>query len=766
MANRILLLMSLLSVTMTFGQDISQKDADSMINALKVKKQGIERIDLLLTLAQFHILKPGELQVDFDSAKAYMDEAAALNKSVNSSDARGYQILTESYLIKEKGQTEEGKKTVEKAIAMLETGTNKHYLGRAIYELSRYYGYEDPYERRTRIELIERAVNSFEQAGTLERNAYCLEMLGDLYALNKEYHKAIQILNRAVSSYNSVGHSRLQGVYILLGQSYQHLRDYAQALFYTLKALKIAQTFGDTSMQMCQINNSLGVLYNEIDNKDMAIKYLSDGLDVAKRYRDDGSIYWLAVNISVIYNNLGQSEKALKILDLIPESIRNTDDLFTKAFIAAAYLKTYLGLRQLDTARSYCEKVLNYYENNKVPDGFAKLANLLSAKYFFSTKQFQKARYHLTKNVELYKKSSIAFEGLDDSQLWYKLDSAQGNFQAALNHFVFYKGKMDSIFSVNKVRQLQVLEIEYGTAIKEDSIKAKDRNIELLTETNNLQSANLKQAGLIKNITIVGIILVLIILGLLYRQYLHKQKNNRVITQKNELLQQTVNEKEWLLKEIHHRVKNNLQIVMSLLNSQSVFIDNDAALTAIHDSQHRVHAISLIHQKLYGSDNVSSVDISLYIREMVLYLTSSFNTGQRIRFELDIEPMEMDVSQAVPLGLILNEAITNSIKYAFPSDRSGVIFISLSHIDTHQCELTISDNGIGIPLSVNSKRPGSLGMSLMEGLSKSLNGKFSIRNNNGTTINISFVHEAAARPVGVVMSPLYRNSQNDLTLFQ
>src|SRR5450755_1598659 len=132
---------------------------------------------------------------------------------------------------------------------------------------------------------------------------------------------------------------------------------------------------------------------------------------------------------------------------------------------------------------------------------------------------------------------------------------------------------------------------------------------------------------------------------------------------------------------------------MSLLNSQSAYLENDAALTAIHDSQHRVHAMSLIHQKLYNSENVSSINMSSYIRELVTYLRDSFDTGQRVRFELNIEPLEMDVSQAVPLGLILNEAITNSLKYAFPSDMDGMINISLSGTTTNHYLLSISDNG-------------------------------------------------------------------------
>ena len=183
---------------------------------------------------------------------------------------------------------------------------------------------------------------------------------------------------------------------------------------------------------------------------------------------------------------------------------------------------------------------------------------------------------------------------------------------------------------------------------------------------------------------------------------------------------------------------------MSLLNSQSVYIDNEPALTAIHDSQHRVHAMSLIHQKLYGSENVSSIDMSIYIRELVTYLADSFDTGQRIRFTYDIEPLEMDVSQAVPLGLILNEAITNAIKYAFPNGRTGLIALSLTTTAPQHYILHISDNGIGMPAGLNSKK-GSLGMSLMEGLSEDLNGSFEIESDQGTTIEIAFVQDRVVK---------------------
>src|ERR1700733_3302331 len=164
--------------TIMLGQEISRQEADSMLIKLEKTKSDADRMELLLNLAQFHIFKAGENKIDLDSAAVYINEAKALTKTVNSPDINAYLLLTESYLVKERGPkitvppyftSEESKEMVEKAISILQTGTNKSYLGQAYYELSSYYTYTDTLPLQKKITLVEQSVNAFQQAGDLKR---------------------------------------------------------------------------------------------------------------------------------------------------------------------------------------------------------------------------------------------------------------------------------------------------------------------------------------------------------------------------------------------------------------------------------------------------------------------------------------------------------------------------------------------------------------------------------------------------------------------
>lgn len=207
----------------------------------------------------------------------------------------------------------------------------------------------------------------------------------------------------------------------------------------------------------------------------------------------------------------------------------------------------------------------------------------------------------------------------------------------------------------------------------------------MLQQAAGLQATRLSQARQLRIFTVGGIVMLLIIMALLYRQYRQKQKNiqeiteaNAVIEQKKLMLEQLVTEKEWLLKEVHHRVKNNLHTEICLLESQAAYL-KDEALAAIKDSQHRIYAMSVIHQKLYQTD-AKEIEMDHYIHQLAGHLQESFGSSDRVHFVLDIEHITLNVTQAIPVALIINEVVTNSLKYAFPGDRKGEISI-LMHAD-------------------------------------------------------------------------------------
>ncbi|RFM29672.1 sensor histidine kinase [Deminuibacter soli] len=216
-----------------------------------------------------------------------------------------------------------------------------------------------------------------------------------------------------------------------------------------------------------------------------------------------------------------------------------------------------------------------------------------------------------------------------------------------------------------------------------------------------------------------------------------QQKQNEIDSQQA-AMKKLLEEREWLVREVHHRVKNNLQIVISLLNTQSAYLDNKDALSAIHASQHRMYTMSLIHQRLYQSDSLSTIDMNWYIHALVDYMIESLDEDCAVNFALHTEQVALNVVQAVPLGLILNEAVSNVLKYAFPGTGRGTVHVYFTKRDD-TCMLVVEDDGVGLPQDFELCDNESLGMSLIKGLSEQLDGQLRIENKpEGLKIYVSF----------------------------
>jgi PAS domain S-box-containing protein len=209
-------------------------------------------------------------------------------------------------------------------------------------------------------------------------------------------------------------------------------------------------------------------------------------------------------------------------------------------------------------------------------------------------------------------------------------------------------------------------------------------------------------------------------------------------------LQGSYDEKVMLLKEIHHRVKNNLQIIASLLNLQSRYIKDESTLAAIRESQNRVKAMALVHEKLYRSEDISHVSLHDYIRFLGSGLFQFYDAKLRgIQFMLEIHEVNVDIDAAIPLGLILNELISNSLKYAFPEGRKGEIFISVKKED-HTITVLFRDNGIGIPADLDWRDTQSLGLRLVNTLVDQMNGTVELDRSSGTQFTM-VLHEKEPR---------------------
>lgn len=246
---------------------------------------------------------------------------------------------------------------------------------------------------------------------------------------------------------------------------------------------------------------------------------------------------------------------------------------------------------------------------------------------------------------------------------------------------------------------------------------------------------------------LTALLVILLLMGLAYsiiriirlRSCTNYLKNN--LDSNKVWLEQLIEEREFLIHEIHHRVKNNLQIMMSLLNMQSSYLTSEEAASAIKNSSHRLFAISLVYQKLYQTENLSSIDFSVYLRELGQYLQYEFNRLERVTLSIDADPLCLDVTTAIPLGLIVHEALSNAFKHGFRHGGQGSVSIFLRSEDSLHYLLQITDNGVGFPEGFKMQDVSSLGQRLMTGLSGQLQGKLAIRNHKGVTVSLVFPKE-------------------------
>jgi PAS domain S-box-containing protein len=215
--------------------------------------------------------------------------------------------------------------------------------------------------------------------------------------------------------------------------------------------------------------------------------------------------------------------------------------------------------------------------------------------------------------------------------------------------------------------------------------------------------------------------------------------NARDITERkraDELIRSALREKEVLLREIHHRVKNNMQVVSSLLNMQASQSKDAATKAMLEESRQRVRSIAIIHEKLYNSSNLANIDFSIYLKSVADELLRTFGRPD-IACVLDLESIPFEIDQAIPAGLVVNELMTNALRHAFPA-AGGTVRVGLRSLGDNQVELVVRDDGIGFPAGTNIPAATTMGLAIVRTLVEQMHGTITVDGTNGTTCTVRF----------------------------
>lgn len=282
-------------------------------------------------------------------------------------------------------------------------------------------------------------------------------------------------------------------------------------------------------------------------------------------------------------------------------------------------------------------------------------------------------------------------------------------------------GEKSNILHVSNENQTEVFDAIKATGMFAGEILNKKKNGEVFT---SYLSASILKNKEGKKVGVVGI----------------SRDISRQTDIKNKL-KDSLHEKEILLKEVHHRVKNNMQVISSILNLQSSFVSDKNTLEILKESQNRIKSMSFIHESLYQTKDMSSINLSDYIVNLSNNLLYSYKTNRSlVDFKLDIENINIGLDQAIPCGLILNELVSNALKYAFPNEQKGKLSIEVKEED-NELFLRVEDNGVGFEKEFNYENANSLGLQLVHTLVEQLDGTIKVETEKGTRYLIRFVNK-------------------------
>ncbi|MBC8754442.1 tetratricopeptide repeat protein [Kordia sp. YSTF-M3] len=588
--------------------------------------------------------------------------------------------------------------------------------------------------------------------------------------------ESIEHFQKALALYRELKDTpALSKTHVTMGRAYQSQSKYNEAFKSVNEALQYAKAINDQEL-LINAYSFRSNIYGNFSQTDNAIKDLNEAQIIALQYKDGEKLLPILQAKGFLYYSKGYYKEGIAALK---EMIAHFDRKNNKRSVVV--WRNNLGMIYAScNCVSLDEQKENMHASIALADsikfGYGKAyASVHLARALMKENAFDSAYYHLAKaDKGLPKKVNPSFTGylnqtkgdywanLGNKQnaikyfeiaykIWDKLNKLKDKEYVAKGLATLYKdsNKSDKAFfyldvsakikdsMVNKAKIENEKELELTYAFDKKQYKDSIQNAETL-EVLALQKENEVQAEKHVQQILFGLfILALALGGFAYYAYQRKKKISKVLDEKNKIIEKALQEKQLLLKEVHHRVKNNFQIVSSLLELQTKGIEDEKALNLANEGKNRVKSMALIHQKLYQNET-GLIDFDEYIRVLVKELSSMYASEKKVQTNINTENMYFDVDTAIPLGLIVNELITNAYKYAFDASTDNQLNIAIAKLNEEEYKLTVSDNGKGIDGAIDLSKVKSLGLRLVKRLTKQLHGSFVLNNIDGATFEITF----------------------------
>lgn len=572
------------------------------------------------------------------------------------------------------------------------------------------------------------------------------------YYHTRNLHKSLEIINQGLEEVRAVGNNIWEGrMQVSQGAILLRLEDldYAELVLRSaLEKVPEAETW--------LLLTNLGYVFERRGDLSKAFEYATKTLQLGEKYRDKkamamaysdmSNLFWkqgkfekgveygmksLALfeerglldldfdfTLHVLGNNLVELERYSEALPYFQRSARIGEKYgfynnLSDTYIAMTALYSQIG--DFEDAYKSGKEALKYAE--LLENDFMVVRSLLSlGKLKNQEKDFDSSIAYLRRSIRTAKEDfgDMYYLGLIYLEL-SKAYEGKNNIKESLVAYKKYHELTQLVFNSEADQRIAQLQTEMEVNQKENTI--------------SLQLEKLKQQATIQVFTLILTGLMVFFLFFLYRVFIKRKKYSLLLEKQNK-------EKEFLLKEIHHRVKNNLETISSLLSLQTSQIDNQELQDIMIESQNRVHSMGMIHQNLYQGENMTAIEMKQYFRNLAKYVIDSFDATERVTFDCVMDSLELDVDRAIPIGLIVNELITNSLKYAFPHNSQGKITLTFSETDSHLL-LKVCDNGVGFDKDTGIKGTG-FGSQLVDLLTKQLDGNMTLMTNIGTEVFFEF----------------------------